>query len=265
MRLTGLDFDQSTVLDLMREAGALALSYFGKVRTERKHDNSVVTAADRAVEALVRKRLAGITPGFQVLGEEAGYAGAHENGGPTWVLDPVDGTSAFAAGLPVWAVSLGLIEAGRSVWGAVCCPMLDELVYTDLEGTVRRNGQPFPAEAAAPLDNESVLYVPSDVHRCFWIDFPGKVRSLGSAAYHGLLTGRAGTAGSLQGKVYLWDAAAILAINRAWGMRIATLDGAPVTAAFWSADKSLPEPILFCRPEHFDSLTAGIKKQQPPA
>jgi len=260
MRLTGLEFDQAAVLDLMREAGALALSYFGKVSAERKHDNSVVTAADRAVEALVRGKLETISPEFQVLGEEAGFAGGRENDGPTWVLDPVDGTSAFAAGLPVWVVSLGLIEAGRAVWGAVYCPLLDELIHTDLEGTVRRNGRPAPAEAAAPLDNESVLYVPSDVHRAFRVDFPGKVRSLGSAAYHGLLTGRAGTAGSLQGRGYLWDIAAILAINTAWGMRIATLDGKEAGPTFWSADKSLPEPLLLCRPEHFAALAAGIKQ-----
>ncbi len=263
MRLTDIEFDQDNVLRLLREGGALARSYFGRVTPQRKKDNSVVTEADQAVEALVRGNLEKITPGFQVLGEEAGFGGGVENGAPSWVLDPVDGTSAFASGLPVWVVSLGLVEKGRSVWGGVYCPLTDELIYTDLRGGVRRNGGDFAAEKPAPLDCESVLYVPSDVHRGFRVDFPGKVRSLGSAAYHGILTGRAGTAGSLQGRGYLWDIAAILAINAAWGIRIASLDGRPLQAGFWREDYSLPEPLLFCRPEHFDILSRGITQKEP--
>ena len=259
MKLTELEFDEKAVIALGREAGKLALDYFGRVRPERKKDRSIVTEADKAVEKQVREKLHALTPDWQVLGEEGGFGGLEEKDTPTWVVDPVDGTAAFAGRLPVWCFSLGLVHRGRSVWGLVYCPMADELVHTGLEGRVYRNGEPFEPEPPAPLDSESVLYVPSDVHRRFRISFPGKVRSLGSAAYHGVVSGRSGTAGVLQGRVYLWDVAGILAINRLWGMRIANLDGTPVTAGCWDGEKSIPEPILFCRPEHFEYLTSTIE------
>lgn len=259
MKLTELEFDEKAVIALGRKAGAMALEYFGRVRPERKKDSTLVTAADRAVEQLVRDCLHELTPDWQVLGEEAGLGGREDNGAATWVIDPVDGTSAFATRLPIWCVSLGLIHRGRSVWGMVYCPMADELIHAGLDGRVYRNGVRFEPEEPEPVDSESVLYVPSDVHRGFRIDFPGKVRSLGSAAYHGVLAGRSGTAGVLQGRVYLWDVAGILAINRSWGMRIAHLDGRAVTANCWEADRSIPEPVLFCRPEHFEYLAERIE------
>jgi len=91
------------------------------VRVETKTtDTDVVTAVDRAVEQLVRDRLAGLRPGDHVLGEESGGSSGD---GITWVVDPIDGTVNFLYGAPSFAVSLAAQVDGESVAGAVVEPV----------------------------------------------------------------------------------------------------------------------------------------------
>ncbi|HVL82716.1 MAG TPA: inositol monophosphatase family protein [Pseudonocardia sp.] len=80
----------------------------------------VVTAADTAVETLVRDRLAALRPGEPVVGEEAG--GSAGTADVAWVVDPIDGTVNYLYGLPWYAVSVAAVQAGRTVAGAVAEP-----------------------------------------------------------------------------------------------------------------------------------------------
>jgi len=247
------------VIKLAYAAGEVALGYFGRVGASRKPDRSFVTEADNEIEKLVRRKLAVLTPGFGILGEEQGAERGAGGDEPYWVVDPLDGTSSFVSGLPCWAFSLGLVEREEAEFGLVYLPLLDELYYTGADNRVYRNAKPYQPAQPAVLDSEAVLYTPSDAHRRFLINFPGKVRSLGSAAYHGLLTARATTAGVLQSGIYLWDAAAILAINRAWGIQIASLEGKPVRISQWGKGCALEESILLSHPENFETVASTIK------
>src|SRR5688572_13801939 len=90
-------------LGLADAADTIALSYYrGDLGTERKSDGTLVTRADRAVEADLRQRIAERFPDHGVLGEEQGWTPAGA-GAPRWILDPIDGTNSFARGVPVWA------------------------------------------------------------------------------------------------------------------------------------------------------------------
>ncbi len=255
-------FKLDEVIQLAREAGEVALKYFGRAGAWRKPDKNYVTEADREVERLVRGKLAEFTPGFGVLGEEEGLTGGAGEGAPCWVVDPVDGTSSFVSGLPCWSFSLGLVESDKASFGLVYLPVIDEMYYTGPDGSVFFNGEPCEPQPPVVLDSEDVLYVPSDFHRCYEITFPGKLRSLGSAAYHGIMTARPLTAGVLQGRIYLWDAAAVLAINAALGMRIGTLSGKEVTPSQWNVNQKINEPILFAHQQNFEKVAAMIKRIQ---
>ena len=226
---------------------------------ETKKDDSPLTKADLESHNELVKYLE--TTGIPIISEEGIVPDYKErkNYKQYWLIDPLDGTNAFMCGLPCWGFALGLVDGEQPEFGLVYLPLTDELYYTGVEGRVYRNGKPCAPEAAAPLDNEAVLYVPSDAHRRYAITFPGKIRSLGSAAYHGILTARASTAGVLQGRIRLWDAAAVLAINKAWGIQAGTLDGNPVRISHWQVDKALKEPLFFCHPENFAAVASTIR------
>lgn len=105
-------------------AAALALRHFGAgagVEASAKADGTPVTEADRAVERLLRERLADEAPGDAVVGEELGRRGDSER---RWILDPIDGTASFARGDPHWRVHVALEVAGTTEVGVVTAPAL---------------------------------------------------------------------------------------------------------------------------------------------
>ncbi|MET0258175.1 MAG: inositol monophosphatase family protein, partial [Methylobacterium sp.] len=123
--------------ELVAEAAREALAAFARRETiaiDAKRPQDFVSAADREIEALVRRRLAARFPGDAVVGEEEGG----EGGNAYWIVDPIDGTSNFLAGSPLWGVSLGYVVDDVPVVGAVAAPVLGELlVAADGLGTLR--------------------------------------------------------------------------------------------------------------------------------
>jgi myo-inositol-1(or 4)-monophosphatase len=113
-------------LEVAREAGALLLERFGRLtgaEIARKGPRDLVTSADRDAEAHVVRRLAEAFPDHAIVAEE-GARRATLDGRPAWFVDPLDGTTNFVHGIPVFAVSLGLVEAGKPVLGVIHAPAL---------------------------------------------------------------------------------------------------------------------------------------------
>ena len=118
-------------LDIAKEAGALLLERFGRLsgaEIERKGPRDFVTAADRDAEALIVRRLSQAFPEHGILAEEGGGRDDARDR-PTWVVDPLDGTTNYMHGIPFFAVSLGLVTAGRPVLGVVHAPALAQTFW----------------------------------------------------------------------------------------------------------------------------------------
>ena len=109
------------------EADALALASFRQgVEVEAKPDASFVTAADRAVERMIRTRIAARFPGHGLVGEEYGeeQGQAAQAGGRRWIIDPIDGTHSYMRGVPIFATLLAYEVEGRLGVGVVSAPAL---------------------------------------------------------------------------------------------------------------------------------------------
>ena len=146
---------------IARLAGASLLERFGRLsggEIERVGRRDVVTAADRAAEDLIVRELARATPGVPVLGEEGARdaAAGGATAGAQWIVDPLDGTVNFVQGIPLFAVSLGLVEDGRPVLGVVHAPALD-VTWFGAPGTgAFENGRPVSV-SACPLLDDAIL------------------------------------------------------------------------------------------------------------
>ncbi|NKB56146.1 MAG: histidinol-phosphatase [Alphaproteobacteria bacterium] len=106
-------------------ARPIAQRYFRTdVAIESKADASPVTRADREIESALRDILRDACPDHAIVGEEMGGAPVHE--GPVWILDPIDGTKAFATGIPVFGTLIGLAIDGRFGLGIIDQPISDE-------------------------------------------------------------------------------------------------------------------------------------------
>lgn len=143
-----------TMSAIAREAGALLMQHFHQgLEIEYKGDADLVTAADRASEALIRERIKASFPSHDVLGEEQGLT--DQGGDYRWYVDPLDGTTNFAHGYPVFGVSMALEHrtgpTARRVAGVVYDPTRNELFTAELGKGAQLDGKPIRVSKAAQL------------------------------------------------------------------------------------------------------------------
>jgi myo-inositol-1(or 4)-monophosphatase len=232
-------------------AGAVALEHFRRVAPERKADRTLVTAADREVEAALVVELSALLPDAGILGEEGA---AREARGPyRIVLDPIDGTAAFVAGLGTWCVCIGILEGARPVAGVVHLPCLGE-TYSAVGGAACVNGTPLAPLGDARGAGDRFILAHAHAHRRHRITYPGKVRSLGSTAYHVALVARGVADGALLGHAHLWDLAGPGAILAAVSGAYEYLGGGPVDLRALADGRRAPDYVLAGAPTALAAL-----------
>lgn len=131
-----LAFD-GAMIDLARDvaeaAGAVLMERFGRLtgmEIERHGARDVVTAADRASEELITRRLRQARPDIPVVGEEGARGVVSEPpDGLAWIVDPLDGTVNYVQSIPLFAVSIGLVENGQPILGVVHLPALGQTFW----------------------------------------------------------------------------------------------------------------------------------------
>jgi myo-inositol-1(or 4)-monophosphatase len=240
-----------------REGGELARSYFRRTTARRKADRSVVTEADLEVERLLVERLSARYPSYGIIGEENARQDLDRE--LIWAIDPIDGTAAFVAGLPFWGISIGLLQGNTPVLGVFYMPIPDELYWSVPGQGAFCNGTPLHVAGARAWDGEDWLAIPSNSHRRFSIDFPGKTRSLGSSVANLCYVARGSALGVLLTRCAIWDLVAGLAILFAAGGAYTGLSGqAPDLAAMVATGAILPEPVVAAGPAHLEMLRTGI-------
>jgi myo-inositol-1(or 4)-monophosphatase len=133
---------KDTVLEWVREAGAILLRHFGQVRHVRQKENptSVVCEADLASEEHLVRRIRCQFPGDSIIAEESGCRRGESD--LTWVIDPLDGTSNFVAGIPWFGVQLGVLRRATPIFAAMYLPVENALYYAKTGGGTYKNGKP---------------------------------------------------------------------------------------------------------------------------
>jgi len=201
----------------------------GAVDADDKGGGDPVTEADRAVDTLLKELLPEGDEGW--LSEETADDPIRLTKERVWVVDPLDGTREFVAGIPEWCVSVALVEGGRAVAGGISNPATGETIIGAVGRGVTLNGAPARLSDRTSLDGAVVLGSRSEVKRGEWDRFrdaPFEMRPMGSVAYKLSLVaaGRADATWTLVPK-HEWDIAAGVALLQAVGGEVYTLDGKP--------------------------------------
>lgn len=142
---------------VVREAGQMALDRYRRresLAVERKGRQDFVSEADKACEEFVAAALLKAFPEDAFLGEEGGLRNAGR--AVTWIIDPIDGTSNFIAGIPIWCVSLGLVIGTQPVLGIVYNPATEELYAARLGEGAQLNGRRIRVSGTRKLDEARV-------------------------------------------------------------------------------------------------------------
>jgi histidinol-phosphatase len=157
--------DFALALALADEADALTLASFDRgAAAVAKADGTPVTETDRAVERVLRDRLAADRPHDRILGEELGEVGAGER---RWVLDPLDGTEWFARGIPLWGTLIALEDAAGPLVAVISAPPLRRRWWAARGDGAYRDGERIHVSEVAAVEDAFVahanLYLGFDV------------------------------------------------------------------------------------------------------
>ncbi len=196
------------------------LAWAGQSLTERKADGSLVTRADLWADQKICDLLQRVFPDHAYLTEEGNHIYEEEEW--CWIIDPIDGTTNYSHGLPIWCIALSLLYQGTPVFGYIHVPPLGQTFHGFYHAPGHVNGaflnqQPIRVQVAEPNQHQffSLCARSTDVLKR---SFPCKIRMLGSASYN-LLTVAAGyTLGAVERTPHVWDIAPAWPILQAAGV-----------------------------------------------
>ena len=223
------------VTEVARRAGKVALSHFrSRLSVEMKHDGSPVTVADRAAEEAARDWIARRFPDDGFLGEEFGAQNASAS--RRWIVDPIDGTTSFVRGVPLWGTLVAVAEGPTLLAGAIYCAAVDELVAAAPGLGCWWNGSRCSVSVQNDLGRATVLTTDDR--------FPGRnergkrwSRLAGSASiartwgdcYGYLLVATGRAEAMVDDRMHAWDIAALVPVISEAGGSITDWRGRPVT------------------------------------
>jgi myo-inositol-1(or 4)-monophosphatase len=230
----------TTAIEAVVRAGELQLAQFGRdIHIGKKGAIDLVTEVDIAVEQMFRRLIAERFPDHQVLAEEMGGS-ATPPPGPCWVFDPIDGTTNYAHGLPIFCASLALEVDGAAQVAAVYDPTRRELFTAERGAGAFLNGGRLSVSAAETLvDALLVTGFPYDVHARvdeivgLFGAFVGRaraVRRLGSAALDLCYVAAGRMDGFWESDLKPWDVAGGSLIVSEAGGRMTDMDGGPFSS-----------------------------------
>ncbi|EEF81451.1 Inositol monophosphatase family protein [Borreliella valaisiana VS116] len=227
-----MDWDFEKIIFLLNESTKLALSGCDKLSLDFKSDGSIVTQVDKQIEQFLSKEIK--KPGNFILGEETIYTYGEDYikdalmSKSTFIIDPIDGTSSFAAGLPSYGISLACASGGKIIEGAISLPLSGEffITYKDSVFYAKKNIGSYPLRKdfnkfifanSECYNTHSLLAVSKSIIRSFNLNVSSHIHINGSCVYSfaKLFTGSYKAYFSFVG---LWDIAACLAIGDKLGM-----------------------------------------------
>src|SRR5205807_9489340 len=209
--------------------GRRTLAYFNTgVVVEMKADDTPVTCADRESERLIRDRIRRTFPDHTILGEEGGT----DEGDPDyrWIIDPIDGTSTFVRGVPLYGVLIGVEVRQRPSVGVIYLPALDEMVNAAIGLGCRWNGRPARVSEVSTLTEAAVMatdaaraMLRSDAYER--LAAATKFQRTWGDCYGYVLVATGRAEAMLDPSLSAWDCAAVLPILQEAGGQFTTWEG----------------------------------------
>jgi myo-inositol-1(or 4)-monophosphatase len=213
---------------LALQTGDLLQKYYNPtgIHASMKPDQTVVTEADLAADKFITQQIKQNFPHDGILSEESSHF-LENSQSPTWIIDPLDGTTNFSLGLSIWGVSIARLRNGYPELGALYFPRLNELYTTRRGSGAYLNNNPISTHAPDPAQPMSFFACCSRSFRSFNISIPYKTRIMGSSTYTISMVARGTALLGLDVTPKIWDlAAAWLLVEEAGGI-MSVFEGTP--------------------------------------
>lgn len=218
---------------LTQNIGEKLLNDFAKLEPSRKADGSLVTQADKWADYEIRKAIATCFPTHGVITEETEHILPDNEW--CWVIDPIDGTTNFTRGIPIWGISIGLLYQGTPVFGFVHFPQINQTYHgyyygksglTGPKGAYLNNTRIFTSDAQPNLNY--IFNICARSTEILTKPFPCKIRLIGVASYNILLVACGAALGGVEATPKIWDIAGAYPILQGAGGKFFPLEFKPI-------------------------------------
>lgn len=248
----------------------MALARQRSLHASLKSDGSVVTDVDREIQAMICRAVAERFPDHAVVGEETLDCGPlnppREKARYCWVVDPIDGTRNYAAGLPSFSTSIGVLDEGRPVVGVIYDPNLGDLFAAAAGLGATRNGRPMQVSGVR-LEREYLIGFPSEKDResvavvRSWAGERGYIaRAAGSTALHLAWVACGALDASFGQKTRIWDLAGGAVLVAEAGGKIEDPYGGRLFPFGPERDVNAKTPYVAATPRLFEPLMTSIQE-----
>ena len=172
-------------MDFIHQVGEKAMVFYGKGRPQVKFDQGVVTEAEIQLTEFFQNQLHQKFPEHKLFSyDEVNQEYSHEGKRYLWSFDPLEGVANFQAGIPLWGLSLALLENFWPVFGVFYMPATGDLFHARAGCCAYWGRREIHIPGSEGIDDESLLLTYSRFHHHYRSTFPGKIRSLGCTSAH---------------------------------------------------------------------------------
>ena len=256
------DFEELAgfAIEVIKNAGQEALPYYGKGKPDVKFDEELVTEAELQLSEFFQNTLNAHFPEHRIfLNNHESVDYSHEKSRYLWVFDALDGVANFQAGIPVWGMSLALLENFWPVLGVFFMPVTGDIFHAQAGKEALWGSRKIKSRPPAEINDESVLLTYARFHNHYECTFPGKIRSLGCTAAHicYVAAGRA-EAAVFAGETYQ-NLAATRVIMESAGIKLYQMNGREF---FLNGDldgSKIEETLLAVSPDNFQNIHNCLK------
>jgi len=262
---TRMDPSLEFAVDLSRRTGSLLLEYFSPegLTPTLKADKTVVTEADLAADRLISSAISQHFPQEAIISEELQpELSAHSPA--VWVVDPLDGTSNFSLGLPIWGISIARVVGGIPNIAVVNFPAIGEFYTAELGQGARLNDNSIRVKPPIPGQPTSFFSCCARTFRRYEVNLRYKCRVLGSAAYTWCAVARGTAVIGFEATPKIWDLAGGWLVVQEAGGAIAAYDEVqafPLVVGWDYRQRNFPT-LMAASPELLEQARAQIKPKQ---
>jgi myo-inositol-1(or 4)-monophosphatase len=256
----GIDELSGFATEFIKEAGKKALGRYGKGRPQVKFDESVVIEAELQLGDFFQDQLQKHYPKHHVFRYDAVKESySHEEERYLWIFDPFDGVANFQAGIPVWGLSLALLENFWPILGVFYMPVTGDLFHAVAGQKAFLGKNQIQVSTRETINNESLLFTYSRFNQYYRSNFPGKIRNLGCASAHICYVAMGRADAVLVANESFQGLAAARVIIEAAGGKFSKIDGSDFYLNEYLDGQRIEDHLLITAPENFTQVRNSLK------
>jgi myo-inositol-1(or 4)-monophosphatase len=245
--------------EFIKQAGKKALPFYGNGQPQVKFDQEMVTEADLRLTEFFQKKLNERFPDHIVFKyDQLSENYSHEGKRYLWIFDPIEGVANFQAGIPIWGMSMALLDNFWPIFGVFYMPATGDL-FQARAGQDAFWGKKKMQVSADTVNDESLLFTFSRFHQSYQTTFPGKLRNLGCASAHICYVAMGRADGAVVANESFQGLAAARVIIEAAGGKFCNFDGCDFHLNEYLEGQRIDDHLLVAAPANFMQVRNCLK------